>query len=82
MANDRATRTPEFLAPDTSKILSERRADPETRAHMSFRGASEQELDVGKFMPLNTSDFNKYQQPSTSGLQQVQYQSLRNNAFQ
>ena|ERR1700704_4861455 len=37
---------------------------------------------VGKFVTLKASNFNKTQQPSTNGMQQVQYQSLRNKGFQ
>jgi len=37
---------------------------------------------VGKIVAAKASDFNKEQQTSTSGKQQVQYQSLRNNKFQ
>jgi hypothetical protein len=37
---------------------------------------------VDDFVAAKASDFNKSQQLSTSGLQQVQYQSVRNNKFQ
>jgi hypothetical protein len=36
---------------------------------------------VGNFVTAKASDFNKEQQLSTNGLQQVQYQSVRNNKF-
>src|SRR5262249_24243842 len=39
-------------------------------------------VDCRRFCAEKASDFNKSQQPSTRGLQQVQYQSLKNNKFQ
>jgi len=37
---------------------------------------------VGKNETVKASDFNREQQFSTNGVQQVQYQSVRNNKFQ
>ncbi len=37
---------------------------------------------VGKFVTVKASGFNKAQRLSTNGLQQIQYQSLKNNKFQ
>jgi hypothetical protein len=37
---------------------------------------------VDDFVAAKASDFNESQQLSTSGMQQVQYQSLKNNSFQ
>src|ERR1044071_3657516 len=39
-------------------------------------------LTVGKNVTLKASNFNKAQQLSTNGMQQVQYQSVRNIKFQ
>ena len=39
-------------------------------------------LAVDDFVAAKASDFNKSQQRSTSGMQQVQYQLVRNNKFQ
>jgi len=37
---------------------------------------------VGKFVTVGASEFSKSQQLSTSEVQQVQYQSLKNNRLQ
>jgi hypothetical protein len=37
---------------------------------------------VGKFVTLKASNFNKGQQLSTNGVQQIQYQSVRNSKSQ
>jgi hypothetical protein len=47
---------------------------------VSMKGAHHR--TVGKFVTVKASNFNKSQQFSTNGLQQVQYQSLRNHRFQ
>jgi hypothetical protein len=39
-------------------------------------------MTVDDFVSVKASDFNKTQQLSTSGSQQVQYQSVINNKFQ
>jgi len=39
-------------------------------------------MGVGKNVTVKASNFNKAQQLSTNGVQQVQYQSLKNLIFQ
>src|SRR5579864_376527 len=53
----------------------------ETAGHPNIK-RREDELTVGNFVTVKASNFNKSQQLSTNGLQQIQYQLAGSNRFQ